>query len=102
MFLRCFLGNILIQDKNDFSSLKLIDFGLSTKDPKKYQTAGTLIYMAPENFQQHNSGKPMDIWSIGIILYILLKDGKHPYMLKRESKKFFIRLMQNGSYSQMS
>jgi len=45
-------GNILISDKNDFRSLKIIDFGLSTNKCTKYKAAGTLIYMAPETFQQ--------------------------------------------------
>lgn len=47
-----FSENILISDKSDLSSCKVIDFGLSAKHMMSKGTmdlhCGTLIYMAPE------------------------------------------------------
>lgn len=43
--------NILIADCNDLSTIKLIDFGLSSQffeEKEEYEYCGTLIYMAPE------------------------------------------------------
>lgn len=63
--------NIMIgKDKE----LKLIDFGLSkaNKDKGKLHTiAGTPFYMAPEVLDGGYNYKA-DIWSLGVLLYILL------------------------------
>jgi calcium/calmodulin-dependent protein kinase I len=39
---------------------------------------GTLIYMAPEVASNHEYTKSVDIWSLGIIMYVILTGGKHP------------------------
>ncbi|CAD8076522.1 unnamed protein product [Paramecium sonneborni] len=69
--------NILVEDSNDFSTLKIVDFGLSAGQIVLHGQCGTLIYMAPELFSQRVYSKPIDIWSCGIILYQMLT-GKHP------------------------
>eukprot|EP00927_Polykrikos_kofoidii_P047680 TRINITY_DN41957_c0_g1_i1.p1 TRINITY_DN41957_c0_g1~~TRINITY_DN41957_c0_g1_i1.p1 ORF type:complete len:438 (+),score=56.45 TRINITY_DN41957_c0_g1_i1:61-1374(+) len=54
--------------------LKLIDFGLSRKcaaGDKLTSIAGSYYYMAPEVFKG-SYGLPADVWSFGVILYILL------------------------------
>lgn len=64
------------ENQNEPSSIKLIDFGLSTKfsdnGDKQMQTkAGTSYYLAPEVI----TGKydqSCDIWSCGVILYVML------------------------------
>ena len=52
----------MFEKKNDISSLKLIDFGLSMKHNSKDTTAftgkcGTVIYMAPEVFNNYQYTK---------------------------------------------
>ena len=53
------LENILIENSNDFSTLKLADFGFSiklhslTNSLKKFREQWTFHYMAPELFE-HN------------------------------------------------
>ena len=40
--------NMLFANKKNYSSLKLIDFGLATNSKKDKNTVGTPHYMAPE------------------------------------------------------
>lgn len=58
----------------DSGSVRLIDFGLSkvNKGDKKLSTiAGTPFYMAPEVLDG-NYGAKADIWSLGVLLYVLV------------------------------
>ena len=63
------------------NSIKIIDFGFGKyiKPNEKFQSeVGTILYMAPEVFQ-NNYNEKCDIWSIGVILYFLI-EGKPPFM----------------------
>jgi len=65
--------NILCPDPNDLSNLVLIDFGLAVQTSTPCSNfVGTPYYMAPEiiNFIPHN--KSVDLYSCGIIFYLLL------------------------------
>ena len=71
--------NILLDSKNN-NQIKVIDFGTAQKfDPNKKmnQTYGTAYYIAPEVLNGDYTEK-CDIWSIGVILYILLA-GRPPF-----------------------
>jgi calcium-dependent protein kinase len=62
-------------------NIKLIDFGTVRKfTPGKWlkQSIGTPFYMAPEIFNDNRYNEKADMWSLGIVLYILLT-GKSPY-----------------------
>lgn len=55
--------------------MKIIDFGVSqiiTNQTVMSTTIGTPLYMAPEIFKGEKYRGAVDIWSIGVILYILL------------------------------
>jgi calcium-dependent protein kinase len=65
--------NILV-DKECEDCLKIIDFGLSVINKEKAiltQKYGTPYYMSPEVIN-NNYNEKCDVWSIGVILYILL------------------------------
>ncbi|XP_076935134.1 calcium-dependent protein kinase 33-like [Bidens hawaiensis] len=60
----------------DYSMLKAIDFGLSAfidEGKRKKEKVGTAFYVAPEVLLKREAyGEKIDIWSAGVILYMLL------------------------------
>ena len=91
------LGNIMLSDEKDFNKIKIIDFGLSIKFQNKYEQGicGTMKYMAPEVALGMKYIKNVDIWSIGIILFLLFNKGKHPFYETGEDKKAFMKKIGN-------
>jgi len=66
--------NILLVSKQNTEIVKLIDFGTSqvfAPGEEMTQGYGTAYYVAPEVLSGHYTEK-CDIWSLGVILYILL------------------------------
>lgn len=78
--------NILLKSLNNDSDIKIADFGLATIASGLIHddaTLGTLQYAAPEMLNRQSYGKPVDIWSLGVMLFILLSgtfpfDGEDP------------------------
>ena len=68
--------NILLSDKSEKAVIKVADFGLArmVKNKDMMKTAcGTPGYVAPEVLQNKGySSGAVDLWSAGVILYILL------------------------------
>ena len=105
------LENILIDLNN---TIKICDFGigrvLSSPDDLLYDQCGTPMYMAPEilfsSQDKGYKGFPVDIWSAGIALYIMLS-GTLPFNVKKEdslldnkNKKKSMALKQAIMFSQ--
>eukprot|EP00388_Colpodella_angusta_P021871 GDKJ01055713.1.p1 GENE.GDKJ01055713.1~~GDKJ01055713.1.p1 ORF type:complete len:555 (-),score=139.23 GDKJ01055713.1:126-1718(-) len=66
--------NFLYRSPNSDDGLKLIDFGLSDRFQSghfKSSRAGTVWYMSPEKLNGQYDEKA-DMWSIGVILFIML------------------------------
>ena len=66
--------NILLESKSNDYSLKIIDWGSAAQFNKKerlHEVDGTSYYIAPEVLNGDYDEK-CDIWSCGVILYILL------------------------------
>lgn len=77
--------NILLSDDSDDSEIKLADFGFATSvnpesaDHKILQTQlGTPNYIAPEIIHGKSYNYKCDIWSFGVITYVLLS-GHLPF-----------------------
>ena len=90
--------NIMFPEKNNISYIKLLDFGLSTNEFEtklKMQNCGTLTYMAPEQISNLRYSKGVDIWSVGIVLYMLLNKGKNPFYKKGDSTTTLINNINN-------
>jgi len=67
--------NLLLKDDTSITDIKIADFGLSkiVSSQLMMQTAcGTPGYVAPEILQVKGYDKEVDLWSIGVICYILL------------------------------
>ena len=74
--------NILIvkRAKNGFHHIKIIDFGTAkvfSKEKREHALIGSAYYIAPEVISRNYTEK-CDIWSCGIIMYILLT-GRPPF-----------------------
>ena len=73
--------NIMLTEANDYGHIKIMDFGLSKILGKKEKVAdgfGTLTYVPPEVLLRKPYSKEIDIWSIGVILYLMLS-GELPF-----------------------
>ncbi|CAG9310554.1 unnamed protein product [Blepharisma stoltei] len=66
--------NLLFLNNSKDSPLKIIDFGLSQKikaENKSVNFVGTAYYIAPEVLESNYNTK-CDLWSCGVILYLML------------------------------
>ena len=86
--------NIMFKIKDDLNSLVICDLGIAGELKNIYSfmdmKCGTLTFMAPEIIMDRQYDNLVDIWSTGIIMYILESGGAHPLLYKSKSKDEFI------------
>jgi len=94
--------NLLYANTTDKSPIKITDFGLAKLKPEKdgdsqkMSTAcGTPGYVAPEVLMNVAYGPSVDLWSLGVILYILLC-GFPPFY--HESTNALYKQIKKGQY----
>ncbi|KAH8585113.1 calmodulin-domain kinase 1 [Cryptosporidium sp. chipmunk genotype I] len=90
--------NILLESKEKDCDIKIIDFGLSTcfqQNTKMKDRIGTAYYIAPEVLRGTYDEK-CDVWSAGVILYILLS-GTPPFYGKNEYD--ILKRVETGKYA---
>ncbi|KAK1277026.1 CDPK-related kinase 5 [Acorus gramineus] len=93
--------NFLFSSKEDDSQLKAIDFGLSDfvkPDERLNDIVGSAYYVAPEVLHRSYSTEA-DVWSIGVIAYILLC-GSRPFWARTESGIFRAVLKADPSFDE--
>jgi len=92
--------NILFSVPRDFNALKLIDFGLSIQKNAKNDNrrVGTPYYMSPEMIHG-NFVYESDMWSIGVILFVMVT-GKQPFRA-RDKEGVFEKIL-NAKYDKKS
>jgi serine/threonine protein kinase len=77
--------NILLSSKVSNTDIKISDFGLAkiSKDyprrlPRSHSICGSDFYLAPEVIKQEEYGREIDIWSVGVVCYVVLS-GSLPF-----------------------
>ncbi|KAF5737632.1 CDPK-related kinase 7-like [Tripterygium wilfordii] len=93
--------NFLFTTKEENSTLKAIDFGLSDyvkPDERLNDIVGSAYYVAPEVLHR-SYGTEADMWSIGVIAYILLC-GSRPFWARSESGIFRAVLKADPSFDE--
>ncbi|KAL1082466.1 hypothetical protein V6Z11_D09G135000 [Gossypium hirsutum] len=93
--------NFLFTTKDEGSPLKAIDFGLSDyvkPDERLNDIVGSAYYVAPEVLHR-SYGTEADMWSIGVIAYILLC-GSRPFWARTESGIFRAVLKADPSFDE--
>ena len=94
------LENLLLRSNDMLDSVVIADFGLARRCENATGAAclphaqgvdtspvGTPVYAAPEVVEQHSYGAAIDIWSVGVIAYVLLT-GAMPRNLWKGALKY--------------
>lgn len=81
--------NLLYYNPAEDSKIMISDFGLSKMEDSGFMATacGTPGYVAPEVLAQKPYGKAVDVWSIGVISYILLC-GYPPFYDENDANLF--------------
>jgi len=89
--------NLLLVTEKDDGIVKIADFGFAKRvtAPNCLSTqCGTPGYVAPEILEGHSYDTKADMWSIGVILYILL--GGYPPFIENNDQKKLVRKIRRG------
>ena len=90
--------NLLLLSEDDDSQVKIADFGFAKKclSPNSLTTqCGTPGYVAPEILEGVAYDTKSDMWSLGVIIYILL--GGYPPFIEQNQRELF-RKIRRGQY----
>jgi len=90
--------NLLLCSETDDSDIKIADFGFAKRvsDLLPKETAcGTPGYVAPEILRGDSYGAEVDIWSMGVICYVLL--AGYPPFYDEDQKRLFKKIKE-GRY----
>lgn len=90
--------NLLLRAEDNDSEIKIADFGFAKKvlTPNSLTTqCGTPGYVAPEILEGTPYDTKSDMWSLGVIVYILL--GGYPPFIEQNQRELF-RKIRKGQY----
>ena len=80
--------NVLMASSDEDSDIRILDFGLSKilgPYEKCDEPYGTLTYCAPEIIVDEPYSKPVDLWSLGVMTYLMVS-GKLPFNSEDENE----------------
>lgn len=103
------LENILISE--DHEHVVIGDMGLSAslreEDSQLFAVCGSLGYTAPEVHDRTGYSKPVDLWSLGVVVFLML-GGRFPYLgndaatVAKEGKDRNIRFTRKPPWTNVS
>ncbi|XP_076031444.1 serine/threonine-protein kinase D3 isoform X2 [Oratosquilla oratoria] len=73
--------NVLLSSNSDFPQVKLCDFGFARiigESSFRRSVVGTPAYLAPEVLRNKGYNRSLDMWSVGVIVYVSLS-GTFPF-----------------------
>mmetsp|Transcript_17257 Transcript_17257/g.49899 ORF Transcript_17257/g.49899 Transcript_17257/m.49899 type:complete len:703 (+) Transcript_17257:129-2237(+) len=82
--------NLLLTSKNDDAHIKVTDFGFARRvhSPRSLTSrCGTPTFVAPEILKNIPHDQSADLWSVGVVVYILLV-GYPPFMKDTQAELF--------------
>jgi calcium/calmodulin-dependent protein kinase I len=88
-----FLNSPIPQSEDNDSNIKIADFGFAKKceRPNSLKTqCGTPGYVAPEILEGTPYDTQADLWSLGVIVYILL--GGYPPFIEQNQRELFRKI----------
>ncbi|XP_007939422.1 serine/threonine-protein kinase 17A [Orycteropus afer afer] len=94
--------NILLTSESPLGDIKIVDFGLSriVKNSEELrEIMGTPEYVAPEILSYDPVSMATDMWSIGVLTYVMLT-GISPFLGDNKQETFLNISQMNLSYSE--
>ena len=80
-------ANILLSNSEEW---KICDFGNSMQNTNKNvglnRRSGTPLFISPEMFSGESYGNNVDMWALGLVVYMLYYRGKYPFNTNTKSK----------------
>ena len=92
-------SNIILCNENDILLVKIIDFGLSKivgKGESLCDFSGSLLFSSPEVINKIPYNNKIDIWSIGIILFYMLRK-QFPFADQNDSHEHIVNAIKQGN-----
>eukprot|EP00930_Biecheleria_cincta_P000255 TRINITY_DN10052_c0_g1_i3.p1 TRINITY_DN10052_c0_g1~~TRINITY_DN10052_c0_g1_i3.p1 ORF type:complete len:583 (-),score=101.12 TRINITY_DN10052_c0_g1_i3:70-1818(-) len=83
--------------------IKLCDFGTATQltesKPRSVVNIGTLSYTAPEVYEHKGAELPADMWSVGVVVYVMLT-GTNPFRAgKDQTRQVTVQKIKDGNFA---
>ncbi|XP_012502435.1 PREDICTED: serine/threonine-protein kinase 17A isoform X2 [Propithecus coquereli] len=94
--------NILLTNESPLGDIKIVDFGLSRimkNSEELREIMGTPEYVAPEILSYDPISMATDMWSIGVLTYVMLT-GISPFLGNNKQETFLNISQMNLSYSE--
>ncbi|XP_078451234.1 serine/threonine-protein kinase 17B-like [Lampetra fluviatilis] len=92
--------NILLTSASPLGDIKIVDFGLSRRvnsAEELREIMGTPEYVAPEVLNYEPISKATDMWSVGVLAYVMLT-GESPFLGEDKQETFLNVSQLNVSY----
>lgn len=81
-------ANILLQHSEENLTIKICDFGLTSDINFNSSNMLHANFSAPESFSSMHNSTALDVYSIGVLIFLMFHSNKLPYPKKYEAEKW--------------